>query len=93
MQTENNLLLNVPVTLGDLSIEGQVLLPIVELRNFNAPSKRNPNFRINLDLLISTDGAPSKTDVSWLMPSSGRLKDLHVLLVFEDGTIKGIEAQ
>lgn len=92
MQTEHALLLTDTVAqLGnsDLAAAGQVYLPVVQINDIHAPTKKRDYFRVNLTAIIPTDGMPSAVDCGFLLPGAHdcKLIDCHVVLVFENGTI------
>ena len=83
------ILLEKPVIFDGKPItEGQVLIPLVAGYTAHAPSKKKPNYRLDIETAWSAEGCPLPSDVSWFTggPQS-RLKRIIVLLEFEKGTI------
>ena len=83
------ILLEGPVSLGGTELDGQVLVPIVTGVEAHAPTKRKPNYRLDINVAFGPEGAPMSNDVSWLLgsPRTTKLRRVWVLLEFEPDTI------
>lgn len=83
------ILLEAPVSLGESRLTGQVLVPVVTGLQAHAPTKRRPNYRLDISVAFGPEGAPAANDVGWLLgsPRSSKLRRIYVLLEFEPGTI------
>ena len=84
------ILLEKPLMLdGKPVVEGQVLIPVVTGYTAHAPTRKRPNFRLDISTAWSPEGCPSRSDVSWFTAGSGcRLKRIMVVLCFEEDTIQ-----
>ena len=97
--TIRNILMTAPVRLGETELTGQVLVICTDEFRVDAPSRKNPNYKLNFPVFIDRSdapaaargGRPEEDTVNWLLPGhrvlGGRLLSAFVVLEFEPDTL------